>query len=125
MESNHHSHRRRIYSPLSSPLHSLPEKLVCVDGFEPPASCSQSKRSTKLNYTQLIFNCIQCISPCNFFVYFNILNCKNPPRTIFHQKLSAIRVIGMIPQVVIDDKLVGGFAEVEVMMKGPSSINKI
>ena len=26
----------------------------------------------------------------------------------------------MIPQVVIDDKLVGGFAEVEVMMKVPS-----
>ena len=31
----------------------------------------------------------------------------------------------MIPQVVIDDELIGCFAEVEEKMKGPSSINKL
>ena len=30
-----------------------------------------------------------------------------------------------VPQVVIDDKLIGGFAETEVLIKGPLSINKI
>ena len=30
-----------------------------------------------------------------------------------------------IPQVIIDGEFVGGFAEVESMIKGPSSINKI
>ena len=30
-----------------------------------------------------------------------------------------------VPQVVIDDKLIGGFAETEDFLKGPLSINKI
>ena len=30
-----------------------------------------------------------------------------------------------VPQVVIDDKLIGGFAETESYIKGPLSINKI
>ena len=30
-----------------------------------------------------------------------------------------------VPQVVIDDKLIGGFAETESHIKGPLSINKI
>ena len=30
-----------------------------------------------------------------------------------------------VPQVVIDDKLIGGFAETEALIKGPLSINKI
>ena len=30
-----------------------------------------------------------------------------------------------VPQVVIDDKIIGGFAETEVLIKGPLSINKI
>ncbi len=30
-----------------------------------------------------------------------------------------------IPQVVIDDKLIGGYAETEAMMKGLKSISKI
>jgi hypothetical protein len=30
-------------------------KLVCMVGFEPTTSCPQSRRSTKLNYTQITF----------------------------------------------------------------------
>ena len=30
-----------------------------------------------------------------------------------------------IPQVVIDDKLIGGYAEVEDLIKGLTSINKV
>ena len=30
-----------------------------------------------------------------------------------------------VPQVVIDEKLIGGYNEVEAIMKGPTSINKV
>ncbi len=30
-----------------------------------------------------------------------------------------------IPQVIIEDKLIGGFAETETYLKGPLSINKV
>jgi len=35
------------------------------------------------------------------------------------------QILRTVPQVVIDDKLIGGFAETEVFIKGPLSINKI
>lgn len=31
---------------------SSSETLICVEGLEPPISCSQSRRVTKLRYTQ-------------------------------------------------------------------------
>ncbi len=41
----------------------------------------------------------------------------------FQNKFS--QMLKSIPQVVIDDKLIGGYAETEAMMKGLKSINKI
>ena len=41
----------------------------------------------------------------------------------FQNKFS--QMLKSIPQVVIDDKLIGGFAETESMMKGLQSINKV
>ena len=35
------------------------------------------------------------------------------------------KVIRTIPQVIIDDALIGGYTEVESLMKGTTSINKI
>ena len=35
------------------------------------------------------------------------------------------KVIRTVPQVIIDDVLVGGYHEVEVLMKGTTSVNKI
>jgi glutaredoxin-related protein len=35
------------------------------------------------------------------------------------------RIIRTIPQVIIDDALIGGYNEVESMMKGTTSINKV
>ena len=41
----------------------------------------------------------------------------------FQNKFS--QTLRTVPQVVIDDKLIGGFAETEDFLKGPLSINKI
>ena len=35
------------------------------------------------------------------------------------------KVIRTVPQVTIDDILIGGYHEVEVLMKGTTSVNKI
>ena len=35
------------------------------------------------------------------------------------------RIIRTVPQVIIDDTLIGGFAEVRAMMRGINSINKV
>ena len=33
--------------------------------------------------------------------------------------------IRTVPQVIIEDELIGGYHEVEALMKGPTSINKV
>ena len=35
------------------------------------------------------------------------------------------KVIRTVPQVIIDDIFIGGYHEVEVLMTGPTSINKV
>ena len=35
------------------------------------------------------------------------------------------RIIRTVPQVIIDDALIGGYNEVESLMKGTTSINKV
>ena len=35
------------------------------------------------------------------------------------------KVIRTVPQVIIDDKFIGGYHEVENLMKGTTSINKV
>ena len=35
------------------------------------------------------------------------------------------KTIRTVPQVIIDDSLIGGYHEVEAHMKGPTAINKI
>ena len=35
------------------------------------------------------------------------------------------KTISTVPQVIIDDSLIGGYHEVEAHMKGPTAINKI
>jgi glutaredoxin len=35
------------------------------------------------------------------------------------------KVIRTVPQVIIDDILIGGYHEVESLMKGPTAINKV
>ena len=35
------------------------------------------------------------------------------------------KVIRTVPQVIIDDKFIGGYHEVENLMKGTTSVNKI
>ena len=35
------------------------------------------------------------------------------------------KVIRTVPQVIIDDIFIGGYREVETLMKGPTSINKV
>mgnify|MGYP000040311165 FL=1 len=35
------------------------------------------------------------------------------------------KTIRTIPQVIIDDALIGGYTEVESMMRGTTSINKV
>ena len=35
------------------------------------------------------------------------------------------KVIRTVPQVIIDDILIGGYHEVEALMKGTTSVNKI
>ena len=37
--------------------------VVCVDGLEPPASPSQTERSTKLNYTQNFLELAKGLEP--------------------------------------------------------------
>ncbi len=37
--------------PLLNQVARLKRKLVGVEGFEPPTSCSQSRRATRLRYT--------------------------------------------------------------------------
>ena len=43
------SHRPR-------PLTTARRNLVGVEGFEPPTSCSQSRRATRLRYTPVAWN---------------------------------------------------------------------
>ena len=35
------------------------------------------------------------------------------------------KVIRTVPQVIIDDIFIGGYREVETLMRGPTSINKV
>ena len=35
------------------------------------------------------------------------------------------KVIRTVPQVIIDDALIGGYGEVESLMRGTTSINKV
>lgn len=35
------------------------------------------------------------------------------------------KTIRTVPQVIIEENLIGGFNEVEALMKGPTSINKV
>ena len=37
--------------------------MVGVEGFEPPTSCSQSRRATRLRYTPLIVDSVGCFQP--------------------------------------------------------------
>ena len=47
------SHPLLIFSQTLSPF-KLPGHVVWVEGFEPPTSCSQGRRTTKLSYTQIM-----------------------------------------------------------------------